>query len=221
MTPAELTQITGEGGDRYYMLGEKKYESVTTYIGRNMDKKGLVAWRKRLGEEEADYQLNRSRTRGTMLHGVIEKFLLNDADGVSQIVKENLQTRGLFAKVKPVLESRLNDISIIEKALHSDEMMLAGTADCIAKFDGEFAVVDFKSSKKDKVKKWIRHYFLQTAAYGIMYAEEFKSFPTKSVIIIAVEDNPLPEVHVEPMDRWIETFNLFRKDPKILTQEDI
>jgi genome maintenance exonuclease 1 len=65
---------------------------------------------------------------------------------------------------------------------------MAGRVDCIAEFDGELSVIDFKTSKKIKSSADIEDYYWQTAAYALMY-EEMIGIPINNlVIIMAVED---------------------------------
>ena len=43
--------------------------------------------------------------------------------------------------------------------------------DCIAEFDGELAVIDFKTSTKEKKEEHIENYFVQETAYAAMFLE--------------------------------------------------
>ena len=72
--------------------------------------------------------------------------------------------------------------------LYSKELGIAGTVDCIAEYDGELAVIDFKTSKKPKPRDWIEHYFVQCMAYGCMLYELTGISVKKLVIIMACEN---------------------------------
>jgi genome maintenance exonuclease 1 len=65
---------------------------------------------------------------------------------------------------------------------------LAGRVDCIAEYEGELAVIDFKTSKKIKPEEWIENYFVQETAYACMYYE-MTGIPVKKLITIMVADN--------------------------------
>ena len=65
---------------------------------------------------------------------------------------------------------------------------IAGTVDCIAEFDGELAIIDFKTSKKEKPRKWVDHYFVQCMAYACMLHELTGISVKKLVLIMACED---------------------------------
>ena len=75
-----------------------------------------------------------------------------------------------------------------EGALYSKQLGVAGTTDCIAEFDDELAVIDFKTSKKPKPREWIENYFVQAMFYGMAYYEMTGTPIKKLVIIMACED---------------------------------
>ena len=60
--------------------------------------------------------------------------------------------------------------------------------DCIAEYNGELAIIDFKSSKKPKPRKWIDHYFVQCAAYACMLYE-LTNIPVKKFVILMSCEN--------------------------------
>jgi len=93
----------------------------------------------------------------------------------------------LFKQAKPDLD-KIDNIHAIEQALFSRELGVAGTVDCIAEYDGELAVIDFKTSKKPKPEKWIEHYYVQCAAYACMLYEMTGIMVKKFVIIMSCEN---------------------------------
>ena len=58
----------------------------------------------------------------------------------------------------------------------------------IAEYNGELAIIDFKSSKKPKPRKWIDHYFVQCAAYACMLYE-LTNIPVKKFVILMSCEN--------------------------------
>ena len=72
-------------------------------------------------------------------------------------------TKALFLTAKDKIDS-INNIHALEKALYSNYLGIAGRVDCIAEYDGELAIIDFKTSKKPKPEKWIEQYFVQETA---------------------------------------------------------
>ena len=152
--------------------------SVTSWINREI----FRSWRARVGNEEADKVTKAATSRGTDMHTLTENYLLNEELPTVQPLSEML-----FKQSKPKLDL-IDNIHAIEKPLYSLRLGVAGTVDCIAEYEGELAVIDFKTSKKPKPRKWIDHYFVQCAAYACMLYE-MKDIPVKKfVIIMSCED---------------------------------
>ncbi len=170
-------------GVRYYKLpsGNKKLVSITSVIS-HYKKDFFNAWRKRVGAEEADKITKRATSRGTDMHTLVEYHLLNKELPSVQPISEHL-----FKIAKPTLE-RINNIHALEGALYSEVLGIAGTCDCIAEFDGELSIIDFKTSKQPKPRDWIDGYFVQCAAYAAMLYEITGLVVKKFVIIMSCED---------------------------------
>ena len=168
---------------RYYKLpsGTKKLVSITSVIS-HYKKDFFNTWRKRVGTEEADKITKRATSRGTDMHTLVEYHLLNKELPSVQPISEHL-----FKIAKPTLE-RINNIYALEGALYSEVLGIAGTCDCIAEFDGELSIIDFKSSKQPKPRDWIDGYFVQCAAYAAMLYELTGLVVKKFVIIMSCED---------------------------------
>lgn len=204
---------TAEDGVRHYVTpAGNQYDSVTTFISRHWDKGFLDAWKKRIGEAKANSESARARNRGSKLHKSVEQYLLNEDLELRKTLSAHVLTKTLFIQIKPLL-NRINNIRMIEKPIWSDELKLAGTPDTIADFDNELATIDFKGSTRDKQEKWITTYWLQCAIYNTMYNERYGVMPAKSVIIMAVEDNPQPALFIEPAYKGLQRLQEFIDDP--------
>ena len=169
-------------GVRYYDIpGESKLvsiTSVTSWINREIFRE----WRAKVGNQLADKITKAATSRGTDMHTLTENYLLNKDLPTVQPLSEIL-----FKQSKPKL-NLIDNIHAIEKPLYSLKLGVAGTVDCIAEYEGELAVIDFKTSKKPKPREWIDHYFVQCAAYACMLFE-MKEIPVKKfVIIMSCED---------------------------------
>ena len=160
--------------------------SVTSWINREI----FRSWRSRVGNEEADKVTKAATSRGTDMHTLTENYLLNEELPTVQPLSEFL-----FKQSKPQLDL-INNIHAIEKPLYSLRLGVAGTVDCIAEYEGELAVIDFKTSKKPKPRKWIDHYFVQCAAYACMLYE-MKEIPVKKFVIIMSCENGEVKVYEE------------------------
>lgn len=181
-------------GVRYYKaMGTDdfvKLPSITSVIShRNRDK--FKAWRKKVGEQEANNITRKATHRGTDAHTLIEEYL-NNADTFSKVLP---LSEFLFKQAKPTL-NRINNILCQEQALWSFELGIAGSVDCIAEFDDELAIVDFKTSAKPKPREWIEDYFVQCAAYACMLYE-MKGIMVKKFVIIMTCENGEVEVYEE------------------------
>ena len=169
-------------GVRYYdtPTGEKLV-SITSVIS-HYNREIFREWRARVGNDEANKVTKKATSRGTDMHTLVEHYIKNEKLPTVQPLSEML-----FKQAKPDL-NKIDNIHAIEQALFSKELGVAGTVDCIAEYEGELAVIDFKSSKKPKPKKWIEHYFVQCAAYACMLYEMTGIMVKKFVIIMSCED---------------------------------
>ena len=177
----ELKATTTEKGRRY-RVGDSFYPSVTTVIGYSK-KDAIVKWRKKVGEEEANKISTRASIRGNKCHKLCELYLENKS--ISKYSDDPL-SMGLFYQIKPYLDS-INNIHALESSLCSNVLKLAGRVDCIAEYKGELAIIDFKTSTKEKREEWIHDSFAQETAYAIMFQELTGLMPKKLVTIIACE----------------------------------
>ena len=73
-----LKRVTSSDGTRVYETPTgNKYPSVTTVTG--LLKKDIIqAWRKKVGDEEANKISSTAARRGTRIHTLCEKYLLNE-----------------------------------------------------------------------------------------------------------------------------------------------
>ena len=169
-------------GVRYYdtPTGEKLV-SITSVIS-HYNREIFREWRAKVGNDEANKITKQATSRGTDMHTLTECYLCNREGPPVQPLSEYL-----FKQAKPDLD-KIDNIHAIEQALFSKELGVAGTVDCIAEYEGELAVIDFKTSKKPKPKKWIEHYFVQCAAYACMLYEMTGIMVKKFVIIMSCEN---------------------------------
>lgn len=160
----------------------KEYFTSITSITSNWSKDKFKSWRKRIGEDEANRITQRATTRGTHTHTLIEHYLNNE-----EIPKADHLPAYLFNNAKPEL-NKINNILGIEIGLFSKFLGIAGTADCIAEFDGVLSVIDFKTSEKIKPVEWIEGYFVQATAYALMLYELTGQRAKQLVIIMTCEN---------------------------------
>ena len=164
----ELPKLEREtiDGVRYYKVPDEdeliKLVSITS-VTSHFNKEIFVNWRKKVGNETADKITKAATGRGTDMHTLTEHYLLND-----DLPKVRPISDFLFKIAKPKL-NLINSIYTLEGSLYSKQLGIAGTVDCIAEYNGELSIIDFKTSKKPKPREWIEHYFVQAMAYGCMF----------------------------------------------------
>jgi genome maintenance exonuclease 1 len=173
-------------GVRYYKIPDGnellKLFSITS-VTSHKNRQFFANWRKKIGEEKADKITKQATSRGTDMHTLVEHYLIND----QELPKVQPLSDFLFKIAKPEL-NKINNIHALESSLYSKVLGVAGTVDCIAEFNGELAIIDFKTSKKPKPREWIEHYFVQCVAYACMLYELTGITVKKLVIIMSCEN---------------------------------
>ena len=202
-TPRELQDLksmTFPDGKRYYTLPDgTRLPSVTTVIGAK-NKEAIMKWRQRVGEEEANRISKYASSRGTNVHTLCEKYLNNDPKYLLNAMPDALE---MFKPLRPIL-NRINNIHYQECALWSIKLGMAGRVDCIGEFDGVLSVIDFKTSKKIKLKEDIDNYFAQCVAYACMY-EELVGQGVDQIVVIMAVDNEQPQIFIEKTSDHLNT----------------
>lgn len=200
----ELTQINEASGRYYGTLTGKRYPSVTSVVGIR-SKSDILEWRKRVGEEEATRASRRAANRGTKIHSYCEDYLNNKP------VNPDLVDSMVWNSMIPEL-NRIDDIHFIEQRLWSDKLQVAGTVDCIAKYDGRLAVIDFKTSGRVKTLDDIHGYFHQTAAYSFMAWERVGILAEDLVIIMGCDESNTALVFKQKVKKWLPEFITIREE---------
>lgn len=198
-----------KGSQRWYTTPEgNEYASVTTILGHG-EKQWLEDWRNMLGEKKADREKKRASERGTAVHEMAEKYLLNEDNPSKGYKAEHTK---LFNQIKMRL-NKVDNIMAQEVALYSDLLRIAGTVDCVAEYEGVLSIIDFKTSNNNKTEDMVEDYFLQCTAYSIAFAEMYGEIIEDIVVLIAVEKGMMPMVFkrninefIEPLQQRINTF---------------
>ena len=185
--PVSLPKLDREtiDGVRYYKVPDEdeflKLVSITS-VTSHFNREKFAKWRKKIGEKKANEITRKATSRGTDMHTLVEHYLLNEDLPTVQPLSDYL-----YKIAKPTL-NKIDNIHSLEGSLYSKELGIAGTVDCIAEYEGELSVIDFKTSKQPKPREWIDGYFVQAAAYACMYYELTGTPVKKLVIIMACED---------------------------------
>ena len=164
-------------------------------------KKAIMEWRERVGVVEALRISGQAASRGTALHTVCEKYLLNDPDYLKKALPS---TVSLFNQIKHHLDDNIGVVRGIETPLTSDYLKIGGRIDCAAEWKGRNSIVDFKSSTKIKPAEWIKSYFMQTAIYAVMFEERTGIPVPQLVIVMAAEESNYGKIFIRKRDDYIK-----------------
>jgi genome maintenance exonuclease 1 len=213
LTKVNLKREDTDSG-RFYITPEaKRYPSVTTVLGRSKEfpKDGLDAWRARVGEDQANRTMTQARNRGTEMHGLLERYMLNTINYVGDAMPVNVES---FEKIKPYLNDHIGTVFGIELPLYSDTLKAAGTADLIADWGGVKTLIDLKTSKRLKKEEWILPYFIQATCYAFMHNERYPDKrPIKDFVVFISVDDEEPQMFKKPITDYLSLMiKIFNQD---------
>jgi hypothetical protein len=180
-----LKRVQTSAGRQYVGEDQNPVPSVTTILSDTGDKTALIAWRKRVGEEEAQRISNESAGLGTKVHNALEKYVLNEDWQITGTNLVSIMAKRMVDEMVDKGLSQVDELWGVEVGLIA-EGLYAGTSDAIGMFNGVPSIIDFKTAKKIKKREWIEDYFLQGCAYALAHNEMFGS-DIKQVAILMVD----------------------------------
>lgn len=214
----QLKELNTKSSDtgRFYETPEgQSYPSVTTITGL-LSKASILAWRQRVGHSKADAITKAATTRGNKVHKMAEMYLRNEMASQINLFEDPMpHIENMFFQLTELLDNSIGIINAIEAPLYSDQLKVGGRVDVIAEWDGELAVIDFKTSSKPKKESWIDGYFMQSSAYALMFEELTGIKINKIVIAIAVENNR-SQVFIKNSTEYLQQFIDLRKTYDIM-----
>ena len=207
----EVPEIKVIDGKRHYVTPDgNSYPSITTILSQQ-ENLGIEAWKAKVGEKEAKRISKESMRIGTAVHQMAEFYLSNY---IIKLKNEEKKIVDTFNRLRFLL-GNINNIVGVEIPLFSDLLRVAGTTDCIAEYNGELSVIDFKTSRRPKKEEWVDDYYMQTFAYKLMF-EEMTGIEIKQVVIlVACVDSFDVQVFKKPAkdaDEWLEKLVKIMKD---------
>lgn len=203
----ELNKASRNGKRHYETPDGRTVPSVTTVLSATKDMTALNAWRKRVGEQEAQRIVTESANIGTVMHRSLEKHV----KGEERKPGSNLIQQKAHTMANVIIDNGLRDITEVwgsEVSLHYPELY-AGTTDLVAVYKGEPAICDFKQSRKLKKKEWIEDYFLQLTAYGHAHNKMYDTDIKTGRIFICTQANEYQTFEIDNWDHWSDKW--FRK----------
>ena len=186
--------------------------SVTTMLNKTKSEEsflGLQRWRKRIGDKVANYIFSESAVIGIETHKLNENYI----NMIENNKKSHLLSHAHHRNFRPFLD-KITNVYGVESKLFSEKLGLAGTADCIAEYDGKLSIIDYKTKRSLQRKEWMSDYFIQTTAYGVMWEELTGQRIEKLVILVSSEQNTIQEFISEPalyVDHLSQRIDQFHK----------
>ena len=214
--PASIRSLVND--QRHYEIGREKLPSVTTILQatQSAEKKAMLSkWRQNVGENKAEEIKNEAANRGTIMHRILEGYLLgqNHAD-----FSDLGQQAGSMANV--ILESgirgQLEEIWGSEITVYYPGLY-AGATDLAGIYNGRESIIDFKQSNKPKRKEWIEDYFMQLAAYAMAHNHVYGTNIQSGVVLMCTKDNYFQKFEARDKEfqeytwKWLERVDKYGK----------
>ena len=202
---------------RHYDVGEEKLPSVTTILSATQSdekKASLAKWRRNVGENKAESIMNKAANRGTIMHRILEGYLLgqNHAD-----FSDLGQEAGIMAQtvIDSGIRGHLDEIWGSEITVYYPRLY-AGATDLAGIYDGRESIIDFKQSNKPKRREWITDYFLQLAAYAMAHNYVYGTNIQSGVVLMCTKDNYFQKFEVKDKEfqrfswEWLRRVDKFK-----------
>ena len=201
-------------GVRYYDTPDGTLISITSLL-KNFTPEGILEWRKAVGEDVANEVMRAAADRGSKVHKIIENCLSNKQENDLVGNYGELAAR-MFSQMVPALD-KIDRIRTLEKGLYSTRFGIAGRVDCIAEYDNELTVIDFKTSTRKRDERNETH-LVQASFYSLAWEERTGEKVNQIAILTTTEDGKLdvyrddPSNHVDRLEEMIEEYKSGQPD---------
>jgi genome maintenance exonuclease 1 len=205
------TQRENVNGKRHYVFDKEKLPSVTTILDITQPaekRESLAKWRERVGEDSAARIMNEAATRGTAMHKILEKYVLDE--GYLDETTVGKQAHNMAIQVIQNGLINMTEYYGTECTLYYPGLY-AGQTDLVGIHKGQDAIIDFKQSNKPKRREWIEDYCLQLAAYAMAHNILFNTKITKGVVMMCTKDNYYQEFIIEGLEFQKYMHNFLRR----------
>ena len=184
-------------GKRHYVFDKEKLPSVTTILDLTQSaekRESLKAWTERVGEEAAEKIKSESAARGTAMHKILEKYILEQ--GYLDETSVGKQAHNMAIQVIQSGLSNVTEYYGTECTLYYPGLY-AGQTDLVGIHKGQDAIIDFKQTNKPKRREWIDDYFMQLSAYAMAHNHVYETQITQGVILMCTPDNYFQKFQVK------------------------
>ena len=214
--PASIRSLVND--QRHYEIGEQKLPSVTTILQATQsdEKKAILSkWRQNVGENKAEEIKNEAANRGTIMHRILEGYLLgqnhadfSDLGQQAGVMANTILESGIRGQLEEIWGS---EITVYYPGLY------AGATDLAGIYNGRESIIDFKQSNKPKRKEWIEDYFLQLAAYAMAHNHVYGTNIQSGVVLMCTKDNYFQKFEAKDKEfqeytwKWLERVDKYGK----------
>ena len=198
---ADLSKASKNGKRHYQTPDGRSVPSVTTVLSATKDMTHLNAWKKRVGEQEAQRIATESANIGTVMHKSLEKHV----KGEQRKPGSNLIQQKAHKMANVSIDNGLTGVSEVwgsEVSLYYPELY-AGTTDLVGVYKGAPAIMDFKQARKLKKKEWVEDYFLQLVAYAEAHNKIFDTQINQGRIFICTQNNQYQTFEIDNYEHWV------------------
>jgi len=198
-------------GKRHYVFDKEKLPSVTTILDATQPaekRESLLRWKERVGEEAAERIKTSAAERGTAMHKILEKYVLEE--GYLDQTDVGKQAHNMAIQIIQSGLSSVTEYYGTECTLYYPGLY-AGQTDLVGIHKGQDAIIDFKQSNKPKRPEWIGDYKLQLAAYAMAHNILFNTQITKGVVMMCTVDNYYQEFIIEGEEFKKNMHNFLRR----------
>src|SRR5210317_175273 len=198
-----VKQINLEGKRLYEAPDGTKTPSVTTILSKTKDMTHLIAWKKRVGEENAKRITTEAAGVGTAMHSNLERFLC----GMQRQPGDNPVHVQANKMAEVIIQNGLvnvDEVWAMEQSLYFPGLY-SGTTDLCGVFKGKPAIMDHKQTNKPKKEEWVEDYKLQLVAYALAHNEVYGTDIKTGVVFMCSRDLQYQQFEVTE-----ETFPKYR-----------
>ena len=216
----KLSEIEVSGKSKY-VYENKRVPRVTEILSAMLHEEYLLKWANGLGLKHISYQafMKEAADKGTYSHMAIERYLKQgylNLDEMHEIPNNKIRdtvssTMSGFYKWWNLLHKTHKKIKVVyleETLIHK---YFAGTCDCLLEVDGEYWLIDFKTSNHMSF-----NYALQLAAYGYLL-KDLRNITISKAIILKLDktkytftsyeyDLKNNKSHIEFFNNCLQTF---------------
>ena len=186
-------------GSRMYAVNQEKLPSVTSILQATQSeekKASLANWKARVGTVEANRIKNDASSRGTSMHGFLEKYLLGQLNLELLEEQDNKSKKMADEIIEQGIKNKLSEIWGTEATLYYPGKY-AGTCDACGVYEGQETIIDFKQSNKPKKEEWIEDYYLQLGAYSLAHNIVYNSRITQGIVLLCTVDNLFQDFRIQ------------------------